>query len=156
MWGCAAGCGWWAGKAAGGVAWPEVTQADENEASVPLVIDVGLGGGMRVVGWLGRRRRGVAGGHASRRERSQRATRARRYARVTLPALMQEVHTLRRLGVLPMSACTVWMLGFQRRRVRRWEWETDMPKPGPLPQTSHTEDTRTLRRKIVMIIPRAR
>jgi len=34
------------------------------------------------------------------------------------------------------------MLGFHCRRVRRWEWETDMPKPGPLLQTSQTEDTR--------------
>ena len=30
------------------------------------------------------------------------------------------------------------MLGFHRREVRRWEWDTDMPKPGRLPQTSHT------------------
>src|SRR4051794_13809868 len=34
------------------------------------------------------------------------------------------------------------MLGFHRRGVRRCEWETDIPKPGPLPQTSHTEATR--------------
>src|SRR5919206_1884062 len=33
------------------------------------------------------------------------------------------------------------MLGFQRRRVRRCECETDMPKPGPLPQTSQTAAT---------------
>src|SRR3954451_23640840 len=33
------------------------------------------------------------------------------------------------------------MLGLNRRRVRRWEWETFMPNPGPLPQTSHTEAT---------------
>jgi hypothetical protein len=62
--------------------------------------------------------------------------------RVTLPALMHEVHTLRRLGVdLPTIARTRWMFGFQRRRLRRWENETAMPKPGPLPQTSHTEAT---------------
>jgi ATP-dependent DNA helicase RecG len=52
------------------------------------------------------------------------------------------VQTLSRFGVLPTIAWTVWMFGFQRRGVRRWEWETAMPKPGPLPQTSHTEDTR--------------
>src|SRR3712207_6653359 len=52
--------------------------------------------------------------------------------RTTLPALMHEVQTLSFLGVLPTSARTVWMLGFQRRRVRRCECETDMPKPGPL------------------------
>jgi hypothetical protein len=33
------------------------------------------------------------------------------------------------------------MFGFQRRLVRRCEWDTLWPKPGPLPQTSHTEDT---------------
>ena len=46
--------------------------------------------------------------------------------RVTLPAWMQEVHTLSFLGVLPVLptiARTVWMLGFQRRFVRRCEWE---------------------------------
>ncbi|MDX6225996.1 MAG: hypothetical protein QOE64_2372 [Frankiales bacterium] len=55
---------------------------------------------------------------------------------------MHDVQTLRRFGVRPISAFTVWMFGFHRRRVRRWEWDTDMPKPGPLPQTSHTEATR--------------
>ena len=30
------------------------------------------------------------------------------------------------------------MFGFQRRLVRRCEWDTLWPKPGPLPQTSHT------------------
>lgn len=55
---------------------------------------------------------------------------------------MQEAQTFSRLGVPPTTVRTVWMLGFHRRRVRRWEWETDIPKPGPLPQTSHTEDTR--------------
>ena len=61
--------------------------------------------------------------------------------RATLPALMQEVQTLRRLGVLPTSARTVWMLGFQRRLVRRWECEIEWPKPGPLPQTSQLAAT---------------
>src|ERR1700678_4076228 len=31
------------------------------------------------------------------------------------------------------------MFGFQRRRVRRCECETLLPKPGPLPHTSQTE-----------------
>ena len=54
---------------------------------------------------------------------------------------MHDVQTPSFLGVLPTIARTVWMLGFQRRRVRRWEWLTDMPKPGPLPQTSQIADT---------------
>ena len=62
-------------------------------------------------------------------------------ARVTLPALMHEVHTFRRLGVEPTTARTRWMLGFQRRLVRRCEWEMLCPKPGPLPQTSQVAAT---------------
>src|SRR6185437_2564073 len=54
---------------------------------------------------------------------------------------MQEVHTLRRLGVPDTIARTVWMFGFQRRRVRTCECDTLLPKPGPLPQTSQTEAT---------------
>src|SRR6266516_4886755 len=54
---------------------------------------------------------------------------------------MQEVQTFRRLGVRPTTARTVWMLGFQRRRLRRWECEILLPKPGPLPHTSQTEAT---------------
>src|SRR3954447_5419525 len=55
---------------------------------------------------------------------------------------MQEVQAFTRLVFPPPAAAhTVWMFGFHRRRVRRWEWDTDMPKPGPLPQTSHTLDT---------------
>ena len=61
--------------------------------------------------------------------------------RVTRPALMQEVHTFRRLGVPPTMARTRWTFGFQRRRVRRCECETLLPKPGPLPQMSQTEAT---------------
>lgn len=64
-----------------------------------------------------------------------------RQARVTLPARMQEVHTFNRLGVRPTRARTVWILGFQRRGVRRWEWEMLLPKPGPLPQTSQVAAT---------------
>jgi DAK2 domain fusion protein YloV len=69
-----------------------------------------------------------------------------RYARTTLPALRHEVQTPSFFGVLPdgpVSAWTVWMFGFQRRRVRRWEWLTDMPKPGPLPHTSQVAATVT-------------
>jgi hypothetical protein len=59
-----------------------------------------------------------------------------------LPAFRQEVHTFSRLRCeTPSLACTVWMFGFHRRLVRRWECETDLPKPGPLPQTSHTAAT---------------
>ena len=55
--------------------------------------------------------------------------------------MMQEVHTLSRLGVPLTTACLVWMLGFQRRRVRRCENEMLLPKPGPLPHRSQTEAT---------------
>ena len=41
--------------------------------------------------------------------------------RVTLPALMHEVHTCRRRGVPSTLARTVWMLGLKRRGVRRCE-----------------------------------
>ena len=54
---------------------------------------------------------------------------------------MQEVQTLSRLGVRPMSARTVWMLGFHRREVRRCECEMLLPKLGPLPQTSQLAAT---------------
>src|SRR5438105_15515341 len=54
---------------------------------------------------------------------------------------MHEVHTLSRFGVLPTSARTRWMLGFQRREVRRCECEMLLPKPGPLPQTSQLAAT---------------
>jgi hypothetical protein len=61
------------------------------------------------------------------------------YARVTLPAFRQDVHTVTRRRVPgETSARTVCTLGFHRRLVRRWEWDTDLPKPGRLPQTSHT------------------
>src|SRR6202034_3008380 len=61
--------------------------------------------------------------------------------RVTLPALMQDVHTFSRLGVLPILARTLWMFGLKRRGVRRCENDTFLPKPGPLPHTSQTEAT---------------
>jgi hypothetical protein len=54
-----------------------------------------------------------------------------------LPAFRHEVQTFTRRRVPgATSARTVCTFGFQRRWVRRWECETDMPKPGPLPQTS--------------------
>src|SRR6476646_10143382 len=59
--------------------------------------------------------------------------------RTTLPAFRQDVHTVMRRRVPgATSARTFCTLGFHRRWVRRWECETDMPKPGPLPQTSQT------------------
>ena len=60
--------------------------------------------------------------------------------RLTLPALMHEVHTFSRFGVPPTIARrTVWMFGLKRRGVRRCENETFLPKPGPLPHMSQTE-----------------
>src|SRR5690349_3989448 len=63
---------------------------------------------------------------------------------------MHEVHTFI-LRVLPPPAGvrTDWMFGFQRRLVRRCEWDTLWPKPGPLPQTSHTLATGHSWNKIV-------
>ena len=60
-------------------------------------------------------------------------------ALTTLPALMQPVQTLMRLVDLPTTARTRWMLGFQRRLVRRWEWLSDLPNQGFLPQISQTD-----------------
>src|SRR5262245_1672365 len=52
---------------------------------------------------------------------------------------MQEVQTcILRVVPPPAGVRTVWMFGFQRRLVRRCEWDTLWPKPGRLPQTSHT------------------
>ena len=56
---------------------------------------------------------------------------------------MHAVHTFKRVGVLLTNARTVWMFGLKRRLVRRCEWEIAWPKPGPLPQTSHTAATMT-------------
>ena len=60
---------------------------------------------------------------------------------MTLPALMHDVHTFCRLGVPPTRVRIDWMLGFQRRGVRRCECEMLLPKPGPLPQTSQLAAT---------------
>ncbi len=54
---------------------------------------------------------------------------------VTRPALMQLVHTCRRVGEPFTRARTFCTLGFQRRLVRTWECDTDMPKDGFLPQS---------------------
>jgi hypothetical protein len=56
----------------------------------------------------------------------------------TLPDLMQEVQALTRFGTPPTSARTRWMLGSQRRLVRRCEWLMFIPNDGFLPQMSHT------------------
>jgi hypothetical protein len=52
---------------------------------------------------------------------------------------MQPVQALTRLGEPETNARTRWMFGFQRRLVRRWECDNDMPKFGFFPQISHTD-----------------
>src|SRR5258707_11656509 len=54
---------------------------------------------------------------------------------------MQDVQTRTRRLVPPAVVRIIWMFGFQRRGVRRCEWETLLPNPGPLPQISQTADT---------------
>src|SRR4051794_28781495 len=55
---------------------------------------------------------------------------------------MHEVQALiRRRLPGAISARTDWMFGSQRRGVRRCECDTAIPKPGPLPQISHTAAT---------------
>lgn len=54
-------------------------------------------------------------------------------------ALRHLVQTATRLGAPPTITRIFWMLGFQRRRVRLWEWEMLFPNPGVLPHTSQTE-----------------
>jgi hypothetical protein len=49
------------------------------------------------------------------------------------------VHTLILRGTPFTTTRSRWMLGFQRRRVTRWECEMLLPKAGALPQTSHTD-----------------
>src|SRR5450432_4264644 len=44
------------------------------------------------------------------------------------------------------------MLGFQRRGVRRCEYDTLLPKPGPLPHTSQTEATGSLHLVVVKLV----
>ena len=88
-------------------------------------------------------RRSMTSGVSVRRCRGPpRAASAQVQARTTLPARMHEVHALiRRRLPGAISARTDWMFGFQRRGVRRCECDTDIPKPGPLPHTSHTAAT---------------
>ena len=62
----------------------------------------------------------------------------RRAGFVTLPARMHDVQTLRRFDEPSTTALTRWMLGFQRRFVRRCEWLRLMPNDGCFPQTSQT------------------
>ena len=57
---------------------------------------------------------------------------------MTLPDLMQAVQAFTRRGAPFTMARTRWIFGLQRRFVRTWEWETDMPQDGPFPHTSHT------------------
>ena len=74
-----------------------------------------------------------------RRTASQEPERGR--YRVTLPALMQEVQTFRRLGLPATVARTRWIFGSQRRLVFFFDQGTLWPKPGPFPQMSHTAAT---------------
>jgi hypothetical protein len=56
-----------------------------------------------------------------------------------LPAFRHEVQTWTRFGVPLTTARTFCTFGFQRRRVRRCEWLSRMPKFGRLPQISQTD-----------------
>jgi hypothetical protein len=58
--------------------------------------------------------------------------------RMTLPALMHDVHAWMRFGVPFTSARTRWMFGSQRRLIRLCENVTDLPNHGFLPQMSQT------------------
>src|SRR5262245_4936548 len=78
----------------------------------------------------------------------------RHAARRTLPFLMQEVQTSRRIDVPLITVRTVWMFGRnmrdERRLTRRFRAllpvrATRRPKLGSLPHTSHREDTLTPR-----------
>jgi hypothetical protein len=51
---------------------------------------------------------------------------------------MQLTQAFTRFGEPFTTARTRWMFGSQRRFVRRWEWETCMPKNGFFPQMSQT------------------
>ena len=57
---------------------------------------------------------------------------------VILPARMHEVQTWTLRGEPLTMALTLWMFGFQRRFVRRWEWLMLIPNDGRFPHTSHT------------------
>src|SRR5262245_2308912 len=128
------GVGCAAGRAAGGQQPGSASTGSRGVASrfsacVPRVNPLRLGG---AVSRCERSRPDAAPGAA--REGGSTAQTARR----TLLALMHEVHTLRRTGVLPSRIRIRWILGFQRRGVRLWEKLTRMPNPGCLPHTSQT------------------
>ena len=61
---------------------------------------------------------------------------------------MHEVQTLIRFGVPLTTVRTDWMLGYQRRGVRRCECEIELPKPGRLPQMSQVAATGKLLQKL--------
>src|SRR4029077_16372509 len=61
--------------------------------------------------------------------------------RVTLPALRQPVHTLRRFGAPLTVARTRWMLGSKRRFVILRDQGRLLPKPGFLAQMSQSAAT---------------
>ena len=66
------------------------------------------------------------------------------------------MHTCTRFGEPFTSARTRWMLGFQRRLVRRWEWLILMPNEGCFPHTSHTdaiEPARLARPVSIAVVP---
>ncbi len=49
------------------------------------------------------------------------------------------MQTATRFRAPPTTTRIFWMFGFQRRRVRLWEWEMLFPNPGVFPQMSHTD-----------------
>jgi hypothetical protein len=61
---------------------------------------------------------------------------------------MQEAQTFSRLGVPDTTACTRWMLGFQRRLVFFFDQGTLWPNPGLLPHMSQTAATGIRSQKI--------
>lgn len=63
-----------------------------------------------------------------------------------LLALRHLVQTCTRFGEPFTTTRMRWTFAFQRRRVRRWEWEMLFPNPGVFPQMSHTE---AIRRKML-------
>lgn len=56
---------------------------------------------------------------------------------VTLFAFRQDEHTRARRTPPPTRTFIECRFGRQRRFVLRWEWLTENPVDGPLPQTSH-------------------
>src|SRR4051812_2360133 len=93
----------------------------------------------------GRGRPDTGGGGAGQKKRAGPPRTPRHFElfspqpRTTLPALMHEVHTFRRLRWdTPTLACTVWMFGFHRRLVRRGGGGGDLSEAGALSQTAPT------------------